>query len=424
MILKIVKRGDFLKENKLFISLFSIIILIFFIYYISIFLEITPKNQIDLGNVVIPKKYENIPLSSYFNSFENFKADISNVSNQQFPKYIDILKSNTKLNKYLNKKLYTLAFKEYEFLPAYHNSEYNIFFNEKDNYLIRLETYFNYKKKIDYTTNIINTLASNYKDINFYTYIVSDLGATDILNNQKLFIDNPNLVELIISKLGKDISVDYLKYNNLKQYQKYFFKSDHHWNYTGAYQGYVDIVNMFNKNYKNIEHLKLKNYRYANNNIKYRGSLARMAMEYDVYDIMFDGNIDVGKYKVSINNGDFMDNVYTHKENYFNGTINSPDFFSQYADFFHSDYAQIHYQFDNEANRNLIIIADSISDCMDDLIASHFDNTYVIDLRLFNDFKFDEYIKDKSITDVLFLNLSGTMINSFYDKDFEKNFLN
>lgn len=411
-----------MKHNIIFIVLFSTICMSFLIYFPLAFLGVVKWNNVDLGNTAIAKHYEDVPFAKYQNFIEKCKTKITKVVTQQFPGYIDILKINTQTNKSLNKILYDLAFKDdYEFLPAFHNSQYNTFINKDNEFIIRVENYGNFTEamyKINTATNIINTLAESYPSININVYTVSDLGSNGLLNTVTEFIKTENWVETIQSNFNDNINTDYLKYNSLEEYRNYFFESDHHWNYKGAYQGYLDIVNLLKKTYKDIgEPLAINEYRYANENIKYRGSLARMAIDYDIYDIMFDGGIQLPPYQVTVNDSGILDNIYPNKEFYFNGQVKHEDFYGQYGDFFHGDYGQIHYQF-NKGDRNLLIIADSISDCMDDLIASHFNNTYVIDLRLFNDFYFDNYVKEKNITDVLFLNLSTTMINSLpYNKN-------
>lgn len=411
-----------MKHNIIFIVVFSMICMSFLIYFPFAFFGVVKWNSIDLGNSPIAKHYENVPFAKYQNFVEEYKTKITKVVTQQFPIYIDILKINTQTNKILNKFLYDSVFKEdYEFLPAFHNSQYNTFVNKNNEFIIRIENYGNFTEamyKIDTSTNIINTLADNYPSININVYTVSDLGSNGLLNTVKDFIKTENWVETIQNSFNNNVNADYLKYNSLEEYRNYFFNSDHHWNYKGAYQGYLDIINLLEKTYSDIgEPLNINKYRYADENIKYRGSLARMAIDYDIYDLMFDGGIEMPPYQVTVNDGDISDNIYPNKELYFNGQINHEDFYGQYGNFFHGDYGQIHYQFNN-GDRNLLIIADSISDCMDDLIASHFNNTYVIDLRLFNKFDFDSYVKEKNITDVLFLNLSTTMINSFsYNKN-------
>lgn len=408
-----------MKNNIIFIVIFSSICMSFLIYFPLAFFGLVQWNNVDLGNAPIAKQYKDVPFVQYQNFVEKSKTKITKIVTQQFPKYIDILKFNTQTNKSLNKNLYDLVFKNnYEFLPAFHNSQYNTFVDKDNEFIIRIENYGDYTNKIENTTTMINTLADKYKSININVYTVSDIGSNGLLNTIPQFIPTSNLVEIMQNKFSENINTDYLKYNSLEEYRNYFFDSDHHWNYKGAYQGYLDIVNLLRKTYENIgEPLALSEYRYADENIKYRGSLARMAIDYDVYDIIFDGGIKMPPYKVSVNNSQAIDNIYPNKEIYFNGEVKHEDFYGQYGDFFHGDYGEIHYQFD-KGDRNLLIIADSISDCMDDLIASHFNNTYVIDLRLFSDFNFDSYVKEKNITDVLFLNLSTTMINSLpYNKN-------
>lgn len=52
-----------------------------------------------------------------------------------------------------------------------------------------------------------------------------------------------------ISKLiDSSIKSERLKINSFNDYSQLFYTTDHHWNYLGSYNGYLDIVNLLNLN--------------------------------------------------------------------------------------------------------------------------------------------------------------------------------
>ena len=75
---------------------------------------------------------------------------------------------------------------------------------------------------------IIEELNKKYNKIPFYAFrIRTDV---DILVNKELD-------ELFNNKLS--IKYDsFSKINNYDDYKEYFYKSDHHWNHKGSYEGY------------------------------------------------------------------------------------------------------------------------------------------------------------------------------------------
>ena len=409
-----------MNKDRVFVVLVSAICLSFLIYYPLIYLNILPWNTVNLGNIEVPKNFEGEPFAKYQTFVDKAKTKVTNIVNQQMPFYIDILKINTEVNKKLNASLYSLVFGEnYEFLPAFHNSTYNTFIEKNNGYIIRTEAYGDYNFKISRTAEIINSLPSVTHGVRIHVYTVSDIGATDILNGIPHFLPSENMVSLLESRLNESINASHLQYGTLEEYRRYFYKTDHHWSFDGSYQGYLDIVELLSKNGGDISPpLPAGEIRTAAN-VKFRGSLSRSAIEYGIYDEIRDGVPDRPIGEVYIN-GNKTDNLYANKELYFQGYAPADDFYGHYGNFYHGDYREIHYVFPNDTGRNLLMIADSTSNCMDDLVAAHFDNTYVVDLRMFGDFQYKTFVAENNITDVLFLNLATTMINSFpaYAKNF------
>ena len=55
----------------------------------------------------------------------------------------------------------------------------------------------------------------------------------------------------------------------------------------------------------------------------------------------------------------------------------------------------------NKTGRNLLIMGDSFMQCIAETVASHFDNTYTWHVVSGGEINYEQYIKDKNITDVL-----------------------
>ena len=71
---------------------------------------------------------------------------------------------------------------------------------------------------------------------------------------------------------------------------------------------------------------------------------------------------------------------------------------------------------ENDTGRNLLLIGDSFSTCVAELLASHFDKTYVryVDSTNPERINYSDYIDKKGITDVLILETSTRIVLNVY----------
>ena len=59
----------------------------------------------------------------------------------------------------------------------------------------------------------------------------------NLLDKRRVMFFDPN-------GLGYEEDTDYLRIGSLEEYGRYFYTTDHHWNYRGSYAGYCQIVRM------------------------------------------------------------------------------------------------------------------------------------------------------------------------------------
>ena len=87
---------------------------------------------------------------------------------------------------------------------------------------------------------------------------------------------------------------------------------------------------------------------------------------------------------------------------------------NSYAFLYGDDYAEVVFVFNQPSKENLLIISNSYSNAVNELIGQHFNKTYVVDLRAYkekygHDFVLSKYIKDKNIDKALVI-MSPTFI--------------
>ena len=90
-------------------------------------------------------------------------------------------------------------------------------------------------------------------------------------------------------------------------------------------------------------------------------------------------------------------------EQYYQGNYNKKEYINHYAKYYGDDYAEVIFDFSNPNKQNLLVLCTSYSNAIKQLLASHFNKTYYIDLRHNKDFKVNEYIEENDIDKVLLL---------------------
>ena len=168
---------------------------------------------------------------------------------------------------------------------------------------------------------------------------------------------------------------DKLSYNSFEEYKKLFYQTDHHWNYHGSYIGYTQIIRMLEG--PNVEVLKpVRTHVY---NTIYNGSLARDNLltcsteKFTVYEY------DLPPYKTYVND---QEKEYGYRSLY----VSDEDFphkkySNHYGMYYGDDWAKVVYDFNCPEKENLLILGTSFTNSVNELIASHYNKTHVLDFR-------------------------------------------
>ncbi len=218
------------------------------------------------------------------------------------------------------------------------------------------------------------------------------------------FDEDSNAYIYLMDNLHAD-GMEHLKFDTFEQFCQYYYTTDHHWNYRGSYQAYVDIVKML----KGPEEEVLKPSGEVTFPVYFHGSFCRdtklqFSQEYfTVYD--FD---PFPSYTAYIN-GKKRD--YDHFANYLTGTINTKPLVNHYALYYGGDYGFI--VFENtetaaepeqaaeetgiaqetadvaaaaqpEGKGTLLIFGNSLSNAVKTMLIHHYDRIVYVDLRHYN----------------------------------------
>ena len=125
-------------------------------------------------------------------------------------------------------------------------SFYNLISDEmillEDDVLLMRDGYYIYSIIDKLDTNLIKNKAYNvknisemYPDISVYQYFPTRIEETNLLDiNSNVYSKVQGARDIYLSELGDKVKTDSLELNSISDYESYYYKSDHHWNYLGS----------------------------------------------------------------------------------------------------------------------------------------------------------------------------------------------
>ena len=374
-------------KNKLIITLFIIILY-------SVFFFVPIKELLIRRGTINYYRSDNWELVSksndkIYDKIMTLEAFIKNRYNNYFPFYNKI--NNLYYSSIINvDKLYLKDI----YLKDNADNE-RIFYSDENNFYYVLNKYSKkeLEDRLDKEASFYNDISDKYPSVNLALYIPLRYESFKFNNINS----NYDLVNEFTKKLNSNIKYDFFSVNNLEEYSKYYYKTDHHYNSYGAEIAYKDILNMFNIDNKlEISHKDIYE--------PYYGSMAKSTLLKKVGDKLtaidisnsLEVNIDDVNFK-PLEKRDRKDPFYDYYVGYFNGM-----------------YDEIIYKNDSSFNRNLLVIGDSYSWQVDYLLATNFDKTFVINTKygkwIDNDLVLKDYIKENNITHILFFREAKNLI--------------
>lgn len=356
--------------------------------------------------------------NAYVNLVEGVKTRTENIANNCMPFYEQVLVGDKNINFAADYKLYSMLFggNPQWYVPV-GKDDYDYKFVSGDMSTLinayRVKNHTIYPSMLA-TLDFFEKLRSSNKDVDLYVYACNVYDTSILPKTSNLGFGER---QQYLDSFGQDLNADginfgYLKYDTMEEYKEYFFKTDHHWTIQGAYEGYKDVIGMISANSPEVGQPRKGEF-FKVEGVKFRGSIARISSFEKLYDELWDIEMDIPEYTLTINGNPVYDD-YSKKEEYLAGDFELDTFNNCYADYFHTDTGNAKYDFGNNTGRNLLMFVDSFSNCIDPYIASHYDKAYIIDLRYDQYangvFDYNEFIKEHNIDDVVFMMYSDTLL--------------
>lgn len=238
---------------------------------------------------------------------------------------------------------------------------------------------------IDHAINLL-------PNIDFYLYYIESDVDINFETNKKLLA-----YENIKNCLGDKVKTKAFEINSFEDYANYFYKTDHHWNYKGSYKGYTEIVELMTSD-DAIKYEKeiLLNSVMSGSKANHVGGAHIFKEEFAAYQF------NLKDHDIYINNKQV--NSYG---NYKNINENNPQNIS-YGDYYGSDDGLILFDYHQKDSENILVIGESYDNAIIELLASHFNKTYSVDLRAYEmdlgeRFNIQNFVQEKEITKVLLI---------------------
>ena len=239
---------------------------------------------------------------------------------------------------------------------------------------------------------------SNYNRLNeladVYYYFIPSYNTIDFETGERV-VDAEGMLK---TDLKGERMLGSLEINGYEDYKKYFYKTDHHWNHAGSYEGYLGIAKMLG-----IDNPVGEPELLTNHDIFY-GSHANAILYYDIKEEFDYYDFEFPEHDTYVNG---KKSEYGNLEKYKNHDYADKNPAMGYYEYVYGgNNGEVIFDYHNPGTGNLLIISNSYGNAVKNLIAQHFDKTYAVDLRNYKkamgkDFVAREYIEEHGISKVL-----------------------
>ena len=215
-----------------------------------------------------------------------------------------------------------------------------------------------------------NKVTGAFKNLDTYVYLVESSRSMDMDH-----MEADSELWKVIQENYPNSTIGHLKISSVEDYCRYFYKTDHHWNYRGSYQGYTEIIRMMlGEDEPLLEPLETVEF-----NVMFNGSFNKQMKKKNSDEPFTVYRFDFPDMTVKINGK--TKKSYGRWSTYFDGKMNKQPFTNHYEGFYGGDEGLVEFCTGDESKENVIVFGNSFSNAIVMLLASHFNHSYFIDMR-------------------------------------------
>lgn len=331
--------------------------------------------------------------ASFVRKFEQATSD-------QFPFRMPIIKFSKALDRLIIKSTYGLT--NDPVFPVDLTSD--IYYDSKNNQLIFSPNLFDEatRKRIDNRIRNYESVIQAHPEQNFYLYYHQTLESSEHhpVNPSFAKADDSQAIKYFETHLPEGIIFKKFMLNSMEDHLSYYYRTDHHWNVNGILHAYEDIHNMLSTNYTDIPPMLELGEIIKFPDIEFLGLMARLTF----YPI--DGDdfavevVDFPPFEMKINNQVIEGDL---RQRYFQGNYATAPYTNHYNEFYGFVTSFTEYTFNNQSDKNLLLIGSSYRYALDPLISSHYHKTYCVDFRYSTEFSLSAFLAEYDVDDILII---------------------
>lgn len=239
----------------------------------------------------------------------------------------------------------------------------------------------------------LNDMFKRHENVEFYVYYIEKDTDINFETGEKI-----GVFELLDGRINlPEENKACFRTDSFEDFSKNFYKTDHHWNATGSYKGYTEVMDLLKYDgeiIKPVGNAVLKE--------AFQGSKTKSQKTASYKEEFSVNRFRFPEMKIKINGADAED--YGQQRNYELGKEEN----SSYALYYGDDMGEIIFDTGNDDKENILLIGESYDNAILKLVASHFNKTHSIDLRFYTaymgkQFHLADYLKENDIHKVLLI---------------------
>ncbi len=223
-------------------------------------------------------------------------------------------------------------------------------------------------------------------------------------------LDDGNYAEKFQAMLAREITYSWIGRGMPAAAQlACYFRTDHHWTMEGSWKAYRFIHAALSADSPSlgsaIDCAALEDIPA----VKYQGSRAYMALYSGMFDTLQDGIFRIPDLMINIPPTSLHERSQL-RANYWNGIFSQIPYYGHYGAYFGEDHPLIQYENPGcAADRNLLVVSDSMDNALEPLLASHYRRCFYVDVRSFAG-DLDVFIEQHGIDDLVFIGQQGWIL--------------
>ena len=250
-------------------------------------------------------------------------------------------------------------------------------------------------KNLEAFASCYNSIFASHPDTDFYIYFIEKDTEISFDSSKKT-----GTYEYLRDRVDlPDQQMDKFSIDDFEQYSNYFYRTDHHWNYAGSYAGYLEVRELLG-----ISEPALLPLETATADSAFSGSKAIASGATTLSEPLIAHRFDFPAMTITVNGAPAAD--YGGQSAFFAAGANQGDY--GYGSFYGGDMGEIIFDTGTTDRGSILVIGESFDNAILKLLASHFDQTYSIDLRYYqaymgSPFDLNSYLAEHSIDQVLLI---------------------